>query len=315
MLQRMETPVTKLFGIRYPIIQAGMVWVSGAKLAAAASNAGVLGLVGAGSMRPDLFREQIRKVKGLTDAPWGVNLPIFYKYADDCAQILLEEGVKIVFTSAGNPKKYTPTFKDQGLTVVHVVATAAQAQKCEAAGCDAVVAEGFEAGGHNGPDELTTMVLTRLVAKAVKIPLIAAGGIGDGQAMAAAFALGAQGVQVGSRFAVTVESSAHAAYKQAVVNAGEADTVLALKRVGPARFLKNGFYQQVAAAEARCASTDELKELAGPGRARRGIHEGDLVEGELEVGQVAGLIEDVPTAAQVVERLLAEYLEARSSLP
>ncbi|MDB5097027.1 MAG: 2-nitropropane dioxygenase-like enzyme [Cyanobacteria bacterium RYN_339] len=290
-----------------------MVWCSGAKLASACSRAGALGLVGCGSMRPDLFREQLREMPA--GLPWGVNLPIFYKYADDCAQILLDEGVKIVFTSAGNPKKYTATFKARGLTVVHVVATAAQAVKCEAAGCDAVVAEGFEAGGHNGPDELTTMVLTRLVVKAVRIPVIAAGGIADGHGMAAALALGAAGVQVGSRFAVTQESSAHDAYKQAVASAGEADTVLALKAIGPARFLKNGYYDLVKAAEARCATPDELRELAPPGRTRRGIHEGDTALGELEVGQVAGLIEDVPTAAEVVARLVAEYQAAKAALP
>jgi enoyl-[acyl-carrier protein] reductase II len=310
----METAVTKLFGTRYPIVQAGMVWCSGHKLAAAASRAGALGLVGCGSMRPDVFREHLVRMADVTE-PWGVNLPIFYKYADDCAQILLDAGVKIVFTSAGNPRKYTPAFKERGLTVVHVVATTAQALKCEAAGCDAVVTEGFEAGGHNGPDELTTLVLTRLSVKKLGIPVIAAGGIVDGHGMAAALALGAAGVQVGSRFAVTRESSAHEGYKQAVVAAGETDTVLALKAIGPARFLKNAYWEAVKAAESRGASADELRAIAEPGVTRRGIHEGDVAAGELEVGQVAGLIEDVPTAAEVVSRLVAEYRAAKAALP
>lgn len=311
----MNTSITRLFGIRHPIVQAGMVWVSGAKLAAACSNAGALGLVGAGSMRPDVFREHLRRMHALTDQPWGVNLPIFHKYAEDCVQILLEEGVKIVFTSAGSPKKYTPMLKERGLTVVHVVATGAQARKCQEAGCDAVVAEGFEAGGHNGPDELTTMVLTRLCVDAVTIPVIAAGGISDGRSMAAAFALGAAGVQVGSRFAVTTESSASEAYKRAVVEAGEAATALTLKQVVPVRLVKNAFYERVREAESRCASVEELRELLGTGRARLGIAEGDLDEGEIEVGQVAGLIRDVPDAAEVVERLLAEYQAAKHRLP
>jgi enoyl-[acyl-carrier protein] reductase II len=311
----MQTRVTALFGIRYPIVQAGMVWCSGSKLAAAASNAGALGLVGGGSMRPDLFREHLRAMKERTDRPWGVNIPVFYKYAPDLVQISLEEGVRTVFTSAGSPKTYTPSLKAAGVKVVHVVATGAQARKCEEAGCDAVVAEGFEAGGHNGPDELTTLVLTRLAADAVAIPVIAAGGVSDGRSMLAALALGADGVQVGSRFAVTVESSAHEAYKRAVVEAGEAATALALKRVGPARFLKNAFWERVRDAEAAGATPEALRELLGRGRERLGIHEGDLAEGELEVGQVAGLIRDVPTAAAVVEAMMAEYAAARERLP
>lgn len=311
----MQTPVTTLFGIRYPIIQAGMVWCSGAKLAAAASNAGALGLVGGGSMRPDTFRAHVRDMQTRTAAPWGVNLPIFHKYTPDHLQIVLEEGVKIVFTSAGSPKTYTAGLKAAGITVVHVVATGAQARKCQDAGCDAVVAEGFEAGGHNGPDELTTLVLTRLAVDAVTLPVIAAGGISDGRSMLAALALGASGVQVGSRFAVTVESSAHDSYKQAVLGAGEADTVLALKRVGPARFLKTAYYERVQEAEARCAGVEELRALASGGHARRGIFEGDLATGEFEVGQVAGLIRDLPTAGAVVARMMAEYASAKACLP
>lgn len=311
----MQTRITALFGIELPIVQAGMVWCSGSKLAAAASNAGALGLVGGGSMRPDMFRDHVRKMRERTDRPWGVNLPVFHKHTPDQVQIVLDEGVEIVFTSAGSPKTYTPALKAAGVTVVHVVATGAQARKCQDAGCDAVVAEGFEAGGHNGPDELTTMVLTRLAVDAVTIPVIAAGGISDGRSMLAAMALGAAGVQVGSRFAVTAESSAHDAYKRAVAEAGETDTVLALKRVVPARFLKNAFWEQVREAEARCAPVEELRELLGQGRARLGIHEGDLVGGELEVGQVAALIRDVPTAAEVVAAMVREYEVARAGLP
>lgn len=292
-----------------------MAWCSGSKLAAACSNAGALGLVGGGSMRPDTFRDHVRKMRDRTDKPWGVNLPVFHKYTADQVQICLEEGVTIVFTSAGSPKTYGPALKAAGVTLVHVVATGAQAKKCQDAGCDAVVAEGFEAGGHNGPDELTTMVLTRLAVDAVDVPVIAAGGISDGRSMAAAFALGAEGVQVGSRFAVSAESSAHDFYKVAVVGAGETDTVLALKRVAPARFLKTAFWDIVREAEARCASVEELRELAGAGRARLGIFEGDLAAGELEVGQVAALIRDIPTAAEVVRAMLAEYALSKAALP
>lgn len=311
----MQTRVTSLFGIRYPIIQAGMVWVSGAKLAAAVSEAGGLGLVGAGSMRPDTFREHLRKMAELTDRPWGVNVPIFGKHAARHVEIAIEEGVRILFTSAGSPKVYTPAAKEAGMKVVHVVATGAQAAKCEAAGCDAVVAEGFEAGGHNGPDELTTMVLTRLAVQAVTIPVIAAGGIADGFAMAAAFALGASGVQVGSRFAVTRESSASRAYKEAVMGAGETATALTLKALVPTRLIKNAFYEAVRQKEAACASREELAELLGTGRARRGIFEDDQAEGEVEVGQVAALLRDEPGAAEVVARLLAEYEAAKRALP
>jgi enoyl-[acyl-carrier protein] reductase II len=311
----MRTLITELFGIRYPIVQAGMVWCSGSRLAAAASEAGALGLIGGGSMRPDGFRDHLRTMRNLTQQPWGVNIPIFHKYAADQIAIALEEGVKIFFTSAGNPRSYTPALKEAGATVVHVVATSAQAQKSAATGCDAVVVEGFEAGGHNGPDEITTLVLVRLAVQAVQIPVIAAGGIADGHAMCAALALGASGVQVGTRFAITQESSAHPGYKQAVTVAGERDTVLALKRIGPARFLKNAFAHRVLEAEGRGAGAEELQALLGQGRARRGIFEGDREVGELEVGQVAGLISDVPTASEVVADLMSGYRQARAELP
>ncbi|MBO9541011.1 nitronate monooxygenase [bacterium] len=311
----LPTRITELFGISYPIVQAGMIWVSGGSLAAAVSNAGGLGLVGAGSMRPDTFREQVRKAKALTDKPFGVNMPLFYKYSEDWVAIALEEGVKIFFMSGGSPAKYTPMLKERGCKVVQVVGTAKHAIKSEAAGCDAVVAEGFEAGGHNSPEETTTMVLVPQVADAVRIPVIAAGGIGDGRAMAAAFALGAEGVQVGTRFAATVESSGHSAFKQAIVGAQEGETKLLLKQLVPVRLLKNAFSQQVQAAEARGATKEELAELLGSGRARLAMHEGNLEEGEIEVGQVSALIRDIPPAAEIVQRMVAEYEAAKRRLP
>lgn len=311
----LRTRLTDLFGIRYPIIQAGMIWVSGAKLAAAVSNAGGLGLVGAGSMRPDLFREHLRKARTLTDQPFGVNIPIFYKYAEDCVAIALEEGVRIFFMSGGSPAKYTPMLKERGCTVVQVVGTAKHALKSQAAGCDAVVAEGFEAGGHNAPDETTTLVLVPQVVDAVDIPVIAAGGIADGRAMAAAFALGAEAVQVGTRFAATVESSAHEAFKEAIVKAEEGQTRLLLKKVVPVRLLVNSFAQKVIDAEARGASKEELADLLGAGRARMAIHEGDLEEGEIEVGQVSALIRDIRPAAEVLREMLDEYAKTLKRLP
>lgn len=311
----LRTRLTDLFGIRYPIVQAGMIWVSGAKLAAAVSNAGGLGLVGAGSMRPETFREQVRKAKALTDQPFGVNMPLFYKYSDDWVAIALEEGVRIFFMSGGSPAKYTPRLKEQGCTVVQVVGSARHAQKSEAAGCDAVVAEGFEAGGHNSPDETTTMVLVPQVADAVDIPVIAAGGIGDGRAMAAAFALGAEGVQVGTRFAATQESSAHQAFKDAIVGAEEGQTRLLLKKLVPVRLLMNAFAKQVMEAEGRGASKEELSELLGSGRARLAIHEGNLDEGEIEIGQVASLIRAIKPAGDVLRDMVAEYAAAVSRLP
>ena len=311
----LRTRLTDLFGIRYPIVQAGMIWVSGGKLAAAVSNAGGLGLVGAGSMRPDTFREQLRKARALTPAPFGVNMPLFYKYTDEWVAIALEEGVRIFFMSGGSPTKYTARLKEAGCTVVQVVASAKHAVKSEAAGCDAVVAEGFEAGGHNSPDETTTMVLIPQVADAVSIPVIAAGGIADGRAMAAALALGAEGVQVGTRFAATTESSAHSAFKEAIVSAEEGQTRLLLKKVIPVRLLLNAFAREVQAAEARGASKEELAELLGSGRARRAIHEGDLDAGEIEVGQVSGLIRDIRPAGDVLRGMLDEYAAAVRRLP
>ncbi|MEB3285754.1 MAG: nitronate monooxygenase family protein [Candidatus Sericytochromatia bacterium] len=307
--------ITTVFGIKYPIVQAGMVWCSGNKLAAAASEAGALGLIGGGSMRPDTFRAHIQRMRQRTTRPWGVNIPIFHKYAAEQITIALEENVSIFFTSAGNPRIYTPMLKSAGAKVVHVVATPAQAAKAAQAGCDAVVAEGFEAGGHNGPDELTTLVLVRLLAQTVDIPIIAAGGIADGYAMCAAISAGAHGVQVGSRFAVTQESSAHPGYKQAVIKAQACATVLALKKIGPARFLKNAFAERILAAESLGGNDEELRTLLGSGRARKGIFEGDIEEGELEVGQVAGLINDEPAAQEVVIRLMDEYRAARGRLP
>ncbi|HPF69513.1 MAG TPA: nitronate monooxygenase [Candidatus Krumholzibacteria bacterium] len=302
--------VTALFGIEHPIVQAGMVYNSGAKLAAAAANAGCLGLIGAGSMRPDLLREQIRKCRTLTAKPFGVNLPLLYGHAREAMEVALEEGVRIFVTSAGSPRKAIGPLKDAGCTVVHVVASPDLARKCQDAGCDAVVCEGFEAGGHNGREELTTLVLVPQCVEAVTIPVIAAGGIATGGQVAACLAMGAAGVQIGSRFAITQESSGHAAWKQAVVDSGPADTMLVMKKGVPVRLLRNPFRELVIEAEARGATREELDALLGTGRARRGMLEGDLVEGELEVGQVAGMIHDIPTVAEVVDHLVAQYAAA-----
>lgn len=302
-----HSPITKLFGTRYSIIQAGMVWVSGAKLAAAAANTGCLGLVGAGSMKPDLLRAHLQKAKTLSSAPIGVNVPLLYHAAPEQIQVALDEGVRIFFTSAGSPKKYTQVLKDHGAVVVHVCSSADQAIKCEQAGCDAVVAEGFEAGGHNGIDEITTMVLIPQVVDAVKIPVIAAGGIGNGRQIAAAFALGASGVQIGSRFVVTTESSAHDNFKQAVIAAKAGDTKLMMKRLVPVRLLKNKFFDEVAALEERCASKDELAALLGKGRAKAGMLDGDLDLGELEIGQVSSMLRDIPSVKDCVSELISEY--------
>lgn len=306
--------ITQLFDIRYPIIQAGMVWCSGSKLAAAVSNRGGLGIVGAGSMKPDLLDEHLRKMKTLTDKPYAVNLPIFSKYAEDQVRVMIENDVKIVFSSAGSPKKYTPLFKEHGMTVVHVVPSAKLAQKCVDAGVDAVVAEGFEAGGHNGPDETTTLVLIPEVVDAVDVPVIAAGGIANGRQIAACMALGASAVQIGSRFAITVESSAHERFKQRVVNAGPGETRLLMKSLMPVRMLKNAFMDDVVAAEATGADRERLAELLGKGRAMKGIFEGDLDQGELEIGQVSGQITDIPTVAELMTRLISEYNAAVDSL-
>jgi len=306
--------ICKLLGIDHPVIQGGMIYNSGARLAAAVAKAGGLGLIGAGSMRPDLFRDQIRKAKALTARPFGVNIPLLYPHSPECVEIALAEGVKIFFTSAGSPKKVIGPLKDAGCTVAHVVASPALAVKCQTAGCDAVVCEGFEAGGHNGREEITTMVLVPECVAAVDIPVIAAGGIATGQQMAAALALGADAVQIGSRFAVSVESSGHAHFKQAVVDAGPADTHLVLKAHVPVRLLKNAFRDKIAALEANGADRDKLAAALGTGRARRGMLEGDLAEGELEIGQVSGLIEDIPTVSEIMARLLAGYDESLGRL-
>jgi len=310
-----DNSVTSLFNIELPIIQAGMVWVSGGKLAAAASNAGALGIIGAGSMHPELLRQHIQKAKNLTSKPLAVNIPLLYSKVEEQIDIAFSEGLRIFFTSAGSPKTYTSRLKDKGCTVVHVTSSPELAVKCEAAGVDAVVAEGFEAGGHNGRDEITTMVLIPQVVDAVKIPVIAAGGIGDGRGIAAAFALGAQGVQIGSRFAATQESSAHENFKQAIINAGPGSTMLSMKKAVPVRLLKNKFYEELAKLEEQGARKETLIAFLGKGRARLGMLDGDMNEGELEIGQVAGLINDLPTVATLVKRLREEYNAAVSFMP
>lgn len=301
--------VCDLFGIQFPIIQGGMVWCSGWKLASAVSNAGGLGLIGAGSMHPENLRHHIRSCKAATSRPFGVNVPLLYPQIDEIMQIIADEKVKIVFTSAGNPGIWTPWLKDRGIIVVHVVPNVKLAQKCVERGVDAVVCEGFEAGGHNGKDELTTMVLTPQVVDAIgdKVPVIAAGGIADARAFVAAMALGADGIQVGSRFAITKESSAHENFKTQVMQVDDTQTVLTLKQVTPVRLLKNPFYEQIAAAENRNASSEELKSILGKGRAKKGILEGDLIEGELEIGQVSGLIRDCPSVAEVIQSFITGY--------
>ena len=302
----LRTEICDLFGIDYPLVQGGMIWNSGADLAAAVSEAGALGLVGAGSMTPDLLEAQIRKAKRLTEKPFGVNLPVFYKHADENLEVMLREKVGIVFTSGGSPKRFTARLKDRGVKVAHVVARPDLARKCEEAGVDAVVCEGFEAGGHNGRDELTTMALVPQCVDAVRIPVLAAGGIGDGRAMAAALALGAKGVQVGTRFAATFEASGHPAFKQAVLDAGCADTVLCMRRLMPVRLIRNAFAERMLEAEARGATREELSEMLGRGRAKAGMLDGDAAEGELEIGQVSGLIRELKPAGEVVREMVAE---------
>ena len=299
--------ITALLGIQYPIIQAGMIWASGWKLASAVSNAGGLGIIGAGSMYPDVLREHIRQCKAATPNPFAVNIPLLYPDLDQLIQIIIEEKVPIVFTSAGNPKTYTGLFKSHGIKVVHVVSSSKFALKAQEAGCDAVVAEGFEAGGHNGREETTTLVLIPAVRKKITIPLIAAGGIATGQQMYAAIALGADGVQVGSRFVCTPEASSHIHFKEAVVAAGEGDTQLSLKKLVPVRLLKNEFFQQVADAEKRGADEAELSHLLGRARAKKGMFEGDLKEGELEIGQVAALIHEIKPAGDIVAEMITDY--------
>jgi enoyl-[acyl-carrier protein] reductase II len=306
--------ICELFGIQHPIVQAGMVWNSGWKLAAASSNAGILGLIGAGSMYPEVLREHIQKCKAATSHPFGVNIPLLYPDIDQLIEVVLEEKVKIVFTSAGNPATWTEKLKSHGIIVVHVVSSAKFALKAQNAGVDAIVAEGFEAGGHNGREETTTLTLLPMVLNAVNIPVIAAGGIASGRAMLAMEALGAHGVQIGSRFVASQESSAHENFKQMVVQAKEGDTLLTLKELAPVRLLKNKFFDDVQELYRNGGSVEDLKTLLGRARAKRGMFEGDLVEGELEIGQVAGQINDIKTVAEIVSDILVEYHMAKKTL-
>jgi len=299
--------INKLFNIQYPIVQGGMIWCSGWELASAVSNAGGLGLIGSGSMYPDVLRNHIKKCKKATDKPFGVNVPLLYPNIEEHIKIIIEEGVKIVFTSAGNPKTWTSHLKQHGITVVHVVANIKFALKCQEAGVDAIVAEGFEAGGHNGREETTTMALIPQIKKAVSIPIIAAGGIASGQAMVAAIALGADGVQVGSRFVTTHESSAHMNFKNAIINSSEGDTKLSLKQLTPVRLLKNEFANKVNELENKGASVEELSVLLGRGRAKKGMFEGDLIEGELEIGQVSSQIKSIQSVKEVIDEMVFDY--------
>lgn len=307
----MPNRITQLFHIKYPIVQAGMVWASGWRLAAAVSNSGGLGLIGAGSMYPEVLREHVQKCQKATDKPFGVNVPMLYPDLDKIMDIILELGVKIVFTSAGNPKTWTSHLKENGVTVAHVVSSVRFALKAEEAGVDAVVAEGFEAGGHNGRDETTTMTLIPTVSEKIGIPIIAAGGIATGRAMLAAMVLGADGVQVGSRFVASHEASSHQLFKQKVVEAGEGDTQLTLKELAPVRMIKNKFYFEVQQAYANNATVEQLKALLGRARAKQGMFEGDLEKGELEIGQVSALIHDIKPAAHIVADMMREFVEAK----
>jgi enoyl-[acyl-carrier protein] reductase II len=306
--------ITQLFNIKYPIIQGGMIWNSGYKLASAVSNAGGLGLIGAGSMYPEVLREHIQKCKKATDKPFGVNVPMLYPNIEEIMQIIKEEGVKIVFTSAGNPKTWTPFLKENGITVVHVVSSSKFALKAQEAGVDAVVAEGFEAGGHNGREETTTLTLIPMVREQITIPLIAAGGIATGRGMLAALILGADGVQMGSRFAASTESSAHDAFKQTIVETNEGETQLTLKELAPVRLIKNKFYYDVQELYLKCPSKEDLIELLGKRRAKRGMFEGDLIEGELEIGQIAGLIHDILPVETIVDNIITEFNIAKQEL-
>ena len=306
--------ITQLFKIQYPIIQGGMIWNSGYKLASAVSNAGGLGLIGAGSMYPDVLREHIQKCKLATDKPFGVNVPMLYPNIEEIINIIIEEGVKIVFTSAGNPATWTSLLKQNGITVVHVVSSSKFALKAQDAGVDAVVAEGFEAGGHNGREETTTLTLIPMVKKYLSIPLIAAGGIATGRGMLAAMVLGADGVQVGSRFAASVESSAHDNFKNTIINCKEGETQVTLKELAPVRLIKNKFYNDIQELYKTSPSVDELKTLLGRARAKKGMFEGDLVEGELEIGQISGLFEDIKSAKEIVDDMIREFEIAKSEI-
>ncbi|UAM99557.1 nitronate monooxygenase [Polaribacter litorisediminis] len=310
----MTNKITELFGIQYPIIQGGMIWVSGWRLASAVSNSGGLGLIGAGSMYPDILREHIQKCKKATDKPFGVNVPMLYPDIEKIMEIIIEEGVQIVFTSAGNPKTWTAFLKEKGITVVHVVSSVKFALKAEAAGVDAVVCEGFEAGGHNGREETTTFTLIPMVKEQVKIPVIAAGGIGSGRGMLAAMVLGADGVQIGSRFAATEESSAHRNFKQTIVAVKDGDTQLTLKELAPVRLIKNKFYEEIQELYQNNPSKEKLKELLGRARAKKGMFEGDLEQGELEIGQIAGLIHQIKPVKEVLKGILEEFNLAKANI-
>jgi enoyl-[acyl-carrier protein] reductase II len=306
--------ITELFKIKYPIIQAGMIWNSGYKLASAVSNAGGLGLIGAGSMYPEVLREHIQKCKKATTKPFGVNVPMLYPNIEEIMKIIVDEGVKIVFTSAGNPKTWTSFLKENGITVVHVVSSSTFALKAQEAGVDAIVAEGFEAGGHNGREETTTFTLIPMVKERIRIPLIAAGGIATGRGMLAAMVLGADGVQVGSRFAASVESSAHENFKKTIINTKEGDTQVTLKELAPVRLIKNKFYQDVQHLYEKCPTKDELVQLLGRARAKRGMFEGDLIEGELEIGQIAGLIHEIKPASEIIVEMMTDFETSKNEI-
>ncbi|CDF78539.1 enoyl-[acyl-carrier-protein] reductase [FMN] [Formosa agariphila KMM 3901] len=310
----MQNRITKLFGVTYPIIQAGMIWNSGWRLASAASNSGILGLIGAGSMYPEVLREHIQKCKKATDKPFGVNIPMLYPNIEELMDIVVEEDVKIVFTAAGNPKTWTSWLKDRGIIVVHVVSSVKFALKAQAAGVDAVVAEGFEAGGHNGRDETTTFTLIPMVKEQLEIPLIAAGGIATGRGMLAAMVLGADAVQIGSRFVASEESSAHTRFKDTVITTKEGDTQLTLKELAPVRLIKNKFYNEVQELYQKGTTADELKHFLGRGRSKRGMFEGDLEDGELEIGQVAGLIHNIQPVSEIVSEIITEFEQAKRNI-
>lgn len=310
----MSNRICELFGIKYPIIQAGMIWCSGWELAAAVSNAGGLGIIGSGSMYPDVLRDNIRKCKAATDKPFGVNVPLLYPDIEKHMTIIIEEGVKVVFTSAGSPKTWTKQLQQQGIKVVHVVSSSKFAKKVEEAGCDAVVCEGFEAGGHNGREETTTLVLVPQVRQATTLPLIAAGGIATGKAMLAAMVLGAEGVQIGTRFVASIESSAHPNFKNALIALQEGDTMLSMKKVVPVRLIKNDFQKRVQEAEDRGASKEELEAILGRARAKKGMYEGDMAEGELEIGQIASHIKQIKPAAEIVNEIWAEFTTAKQGV-
>jgi enoyl-[acyl-carrier protein] reductase II len=303
--------ITSVFGIKYPIVQAGMIWCSGWELASAVSNSGGLGLIGSGSMYPDVLADHIKKCKAATSMPFGVNVPLLYPDIDKQIKVIIDEGVKIVFTSAGNPKTWTKILKDKGITVVHVISNIKFAKKAEEAGVDAIVAEGFEAGGHNGREETTTFCLIPMIKKAVDLPIIAAGGIATGNSMYAAMALGADGVQIGSRFVASEESSAHINFKNRVISCADGDTALVLKQLSPVRIIKNNFFEKVNEAEQKGASAIQLEEILGRARAKKGMFEGDLEEGELEIGQISGMLKEIKSAARIVEDIVKEFNEAK----